>query len=112
VQEVYCLPHPSFFPFCEQLLDKYQDDQRIMTISGNNFQFGRKRTDYSYYFSRYTLIWGWATWRRAWQQYDVEMKQWASVRDGNWLQDILHDSQAVKYWSKLFQGCYEENINT
>ncbi|MGI2906432.1 glycosyltransferase family 2 protein [Tolypothrix sp. VBCCA 56010] len=107
-----CLPHPSFFPFCEELLYKYQDDQRIMTISGNNFQFGRRRTEYSYYFSRYTLIWGWATWRRAWQHYDVQMKQWASIRDGNWLQDILDDSQAVKYWSRLFQGCYEENINT
>jgi hypothetical protein len=69
-----CLPHPSFLPFCEDLLDKYQDDQRIMTRSGNNFQFGRKRTEYSYYFSRYTLIWGWATWRRAWQHYDAEMK--------------------------------------
>ncbi|MBW4672275.1 MAG: glycosyltransferase family 2 protein [Cyanomargarita calcarea GSE-NOS-MK-12-04C] len=107
-----CLPELSFFPFCEELLKKYQNDDRIMTISGNNFQFGRKRTEYSYYFSRYTLIWGWATWRRAWQKYDVEMKHWDSVRNHNWLHDILDDSRTVKYWSSLFQGCYEGSINS
>jgi hypothetical protein len=107
-----CLPEFSFFPFCEELLKKYQNDDRIMTISGNNFQFGRKRTEYSYYFSRYTLIWGWATWRRAWQKYDVEMKHWDSVRNDNWLHDILDDYRTVKYWSSLFQGCYEGSINS
>jgi hypothetical protein len=107
-----CLPELSFFRFCEELLEKYQNDDRIMTLSGNNFQFGRKRTEYSYYFSRYTLIWGWATWRRAWQKYDVEMNHWDSVRNDNWLHDILVDSRAVKYWSGLFQGCYEETIDS
>ncbi len=107
-----CLPHPTFFPYCEQLLDKYRHDQRIMTISGNNFQFGRQRTENSYYFSRYPLIWGWATWRRAWQKYDREMKHWVEVRDGNWLQDILDDSTAVKYWTRLFENCYKGNIDS
>ena len=107
-----CLPHPSFFPFCEELLDKYRHDQRIMTISGNNFQFGRRRTEYSYYFSRYALIWGWATWRRAWQDNDIDMKHWVSVRDGNWLRDILDDSRAVRYWSRIFQNCYDGKINS
>ncbi|MDZ7958566.1 MAG: glycosyltransferase family 2 protein [Aulosira sp. DedQUE10] len=107
-----CLPHPTFFQFCEELLDKYRHDQRIMTISGNNFQFGRRRTENSYYFSRYPLIWGWATWRRAWQQYDLEMKYWVEVRDGNWLQDILDDSTAVQYWTRLFEKCYKGNIDS
>ncbi|MDZ7958567.1 MAG: glycosyltransferase family 2 protein [Aulosira sp. DedQUE10] len=107
-----CLPHPTFFRFCEELLDKYRHDQRIMTISGNNFQFGKQRTENSYYFSRYPLIWGWATWRRAWQEYDLEMKHWVEVRDGNWLQDILDDSTAVKYWMRIFQSYYQGNIET
>jgi hypothetical protein len=112
ILEEDCLPHPSFFQFCEELLEKHRHDQRIMTISGNNFQFGRKRHDCSYYFSRYALIWGWATWRRAWQSYDVEMKDWLLFRDGNWLEDVLDNSQAIQYWSKLFQGCYEGNIDS
>ena len=53
-----CLPHPTFFRFCEEMLEKYRDDKRIAMISGDNLQFGRKRTGYSYYFSRYPHIWG------------------------------------------------------
>ena len=54
-----CLPDQSFFSFCEELLERYRNDTRIMAISGNNFQHGRKRTEYSYYFSRYFHGWGW-----------------------------------------------------
>jgi len=65
-----CLPHPDFFRFCEELLDYYRENERIMHISGDNFQYGRKRGNASYYFSTYTHNWGWATWRRAWKCYD------------------------------------------
>ncbi|MEN2383889.1 MAG: hypothetical protein KA716_33360 [Gloeotrichia echinulata DEX184] len=54
-----CLPTPSFFYFCQTLLQRYRDDERVMHISGNNFQFGQSRTPYSYYFSKYNHIWGW-----------------------------------------------------
>jgi len=107
-----CLPHPSFFRFCQDLLDYYRDDKRIMAISGDNFQLGRNRTEYSYYFSRYSHIWGWATWRRAWQYYDVKMKLWQEIRDGNWLESILGKTQAVKYWTKIFQTYYDGKIDT
>ncbi len=107
-----CLPHPTFFHFCEELLDYYQDDERIMVISGDNFQFGRKRTEYSYYFSRYNHCWGWATWRRSWQHYDIEMKLWPKIRDGNWLRYILEEPMTVRYWQKIFQATYEEKNNS
>jgi hypothetical protein len=99
-----CLPDPTFFTFCEELLEKYRYDTRIMAIAGSNFQFGRKRTNDSYYFSRYPHCWGWATWGRAWQYFDVDMKQWSTVRDGNWLQDILDNDSEVKHWQKNFQN--------
>ena len=107
-----CLPHPSFFLFCEKLLKYYREDERIMVISGDNFQFGRKRTTYSYYFSRYNHCWGWATWKRAWQHYDVEMKLWQQIRDNNWLESILERPRAIEYWQKVFQATYDENINS
>ena len=56
VLEDDCLPHPSFFRFCEELLERYREDERIAMVSGDNFQFGRKRGDRSYYFSRYNHI--------------------------------------------------------
>jgi hypothetical protein len=102
-----CLPHPTFFRYCEELLEYYRDDQRVMHISGDNFQYGHKRTKDSYYFSQYTHVWGWASWRRAWQNYDVEMKSWQTVKDGKWLADILKDRESILYWENTFQSVYD-----
>ncbi|MBD2610738.1 MAG: glycosyltransferase [Nostoc sp. ZfuVER08] len=107
-----CLPDPTFFRFCEDLLEYYRYDKRVMLITGTNFQFGLQRTEYSYYFSRYIDCWGWATWKRAWQHYDFEMKQWPEIRDNNWLFDILQDSQEVASWTNIFQNTYDGYINS
>lgn len=68
-----CLPHPDFFGFCEELLAKYRKESRIAMISGNNFQDGNQRGSGSYYFSNYCNIWGWASWRRAWKDYQLDI---------------------------------------
>ncbi len=107
-----CVPHPTFFPFCEELLDKYKYDNRIASISGQNVQFGRKRTDYSYYFSRYNHCWGWATWKRAWQDFDIYMKNWPEIQKENFLNDILLDRKAVSYWQNRLQHVYDNPLNT
>lgn len=67
-----CVPHPTFFRFCEELLEYYKDNERVMHIGGSNFQNGRKRGNASYYFSIYTHGVSWATWRRAWQHFDFK----------------------------------------
>ena len=92
------LPSPSFFPFCEELLERYDDDERIMHISGNNYQPERRPAPYSYYFSRYCHIWGWATWRRAFRHYAFEMNLWPGLRDSSWLPDLLDDEVAAQWW--------------
>ena len=107
-----CLPHPTFFRFCEEMLEKYRDDQRIAMISGDNFQFGRKRTEYSYYFSRYPHIWGWASWSRVWNNYDVDMKIWPEIRDGGWLKDMLGARKSVWYWKYIFENVYQGKVDT
>lgn len=68
-----CEPNKSFFMFCEYLLEKYRDEPKVMHICGTNFQFGHKRSSGSYYFSRYAHVWGWASWRRAWQHYKLDI---------------------------------------
>ena len=112
VLEDDCLPDPSFFRFCEELLERYRDDERIAQISGDNFQFGRRRTADSYYFSHFNHIWGWASWRRAWKNYDVSLALWPQVRDAGWLQDILGDSRQASYWSRVFQRVADGEIDT
>ncbi|WP_071590882.1 hemolytic protein HlpA-like protein [Synechococcus sp. PCC 7336] len=107
-----CDPDPTFFQFCEELLEHYYQDDRIMAISGNNFQFGQKRTEYSYYFSRYPHCWGWATWRRAWQHFDAKLSLWPLVKRNNLLNDILKDSSSVQYWNKIFQRTYNGEIDS
>jgi hypothetical protein len=107
-----CLPHPTFFRFCEELLEKYRHDQRIMAISGDNFQSGAKRDSYSYYFSFFPHAWGWASWSRAWQYYDFDMNLWPEIRRGKLLQNILPGSDAVNYWDYIFQSIFEKKIDT
>lgn len=102
-----CIPHPTFFQFAEELLEKYRTDTRIASISAQNVQGDRKRTNYSYYFSRYSHCWGWATWRRAWQHYDLNIKLWKEVQAENILHDILQDSKTVSDWQRIFQSVYE-----
>ena len=107
-----CIPHPTFFRFCEELLDYYRDDQRIMGICGDNSPMGGQRqTEHSYYFSRLPLIWGWATWKRAWQYYDVSIKLWPMVKEGNWLKHILRSERATKAWSDIFDSIYEDKVD-
>lgn len=103
-----CVPHPSFFGFAGELLQRYRQDERIMAISANNFQQGRPRSQYSYYFSRYVHIWGWASWRRAWRLYDHSMAQWPELRDRRWLMDLLGDRNAANYWTQRFDETHGE----
>lgn len=107
-----CVPHFSFFRFCEELLERFDHDRRVMMISGDNFLGGRRRTNDSYYFSRYAHIWGWATWRRAWTHYDVTMSRWPVVRDGNWLLDMLGHPGLSAFWTETLDRVYRGEIDT
>lgn len=102
-----CLPHPSFFRYCQKLLEHYREDERIWCISGDNFQDGQWRGDGSYYFSNYNHCWGWASWRRAWQNYDHELSNWQTFRDGQYLRSVLDSELEVKYWQNIFEQLYE-----
>lgn len=107
-----CLPHPSFFPFCEELLERYREEEHIAGIGGNNFLGGLHPVLHSYYFSRYLPIWGWATWRRTWQTYDVGIRQWPGRRGGRWLYEVLGDWSAVEHWTRVFDRVYRGGIDT
>ena len=73
-----CLPHPSFFPYCEELLARYRDDERIVHISGSQL-LPEPPSEWSYHFSRGPAVWGWATWRRAWRLFDVDLNDWHAL---------------------------------
>lgn len=107
-----CLPVQSFFRFCDELLEKYRDDDRLSLISGDNFQFGGRKFLHSYYFSRYNHCWGWATWRKAWQANDNEMIHWADFRDSGKLASVLDDRREIKYWTEVLDLVSEGKIDS
>ena len=105
-----CVPSQGFFRFAEELLERYVDDKRIGMISGNNFQFGRSRGLASYYFSRYSHIWGWATWRDRWISRDTAMETWPENRK-ELLNELRSPLQRL-YWNWIFQRSYLGLIDT
>ena len=98
-----CVPHPTFFRFYEELLERYRDDERVMQISGGNFHSGLKWGPYNYFFSRHSNVWGWATWRRAWQFYDIRVESWPQLRDTRWLLEIVGDPQVARFLGDQFE---------
>ena len=92
------LPEPSFFPYCQELLERYRDDQRVGMIASNNHQSEPPSDGSSYYFSIYSHIWGWATWRRAWLFYSQAMNSWPEFRSQGWL-EFLGGRQFAQQWT-------------
>jgi hypothetical protein len=107
-----CLPDPTFFRYCRELLERYKDDERVVMISGDNFGPSSRTSPYSYYYSKYPHVWGWATWRRAWRLYDVSMALWPSVRDENLLEEIVGSERAALAWRDIFDAVHSGQIDT
>jgi hypothetical protein len=107
------LPLPYFFPYCEALLERYRFEPRVAMIGGANLVSNLVRPSESYLFSRYTHIWGWASWSRAWKNYDVGMEAWPAWRDQGGINEFFKgDILGKAYWKEIFQRTYENDINT
>lgn len=104
-----CVPEPDFFRYCEVLLDRYRDDPRMMHISGNS----RVRIEdpgSSYFLSRYPQVWGWASWRDAWNHFEF-----APAEPDRELEVVLNrfaDERERKYWEKILRRTFEGKIDS
>ena len=106
-----CLPDPTFFNFCQELLSRYRDDDRIVAVSGNNFQNGHVRTPYSYYFSKFFHCWGWASWRRTWKRFDALMSSWPAYRASGNLGFLSDAPGEESYWERMFDAAHRGQID-
>ena len=104
-----CIPTPTFFPFCSELLERYRFDDRVMIISGDNYLMHQYAMETSYSFSIYAQIHGWATWRRTWEKYDFHMKDWPTVRSTAWLKNLLGNRRYAQSWIDNFDLAYRES---
>ena len=107
-----CLPTPGFFGYCEELLERYSTDTRVSAINGMSVYPYQNSDSRTYAFSRYTWVWGWATWRRAWQSYDFEIAAWPFLRDTGWLFEVLKDRAACTFWRNILDSMARGEIDT
>jgi hypothetical protein len=107
-----CLPANSFFKFCDTLLEKYRHDTRIRHITGCNLQFGKKWGSGSYYFSNRTHVWGWASWKRAWNDYDVSLGKYESAEVKAQMKNIYNDELVAQAWTNIFNDVKAGKVNS
>jgi hypothetical protein len=106
------VPHPSFFPYCEQLLARYEDATEIHHISGSTILEPHRATNDSYYASNCYRIWGWATWARAWSHYDIRMRRWPEVRETAWLAKRVPGEAEEAVLRTIFDRTYADEVPT
>ncbi|WP_304131415.1 hypothetical protein [Ignavibacterium album] len=106
------VPNKTFFNFCSELLEYYKNDSNIMHISGNNFFSNRIDIPFSYYFSIYPHIWGWATWRRAWKLFDPQITDFPYYKTKGFINEILINRKEIKYWLNKFEQVFNNHVDT
>lgn len=107
-----CLPDLSFFAFCEELLEYYRCDPRVAMIAGSNLAPGCFSGNDSYFFSKHTFCWGWATWRDRWENsFDIDLKKWPLIRETSFFEVVHGSKSAAKAWTTGFDLLYENKID-
>lgn len=112
-----CIPDLSFFSYCQELLEKYRDNQKILSISGFNFGYSPVNPEASYSFSRYMNMWGWATWRRSLKRIDYEISNWEKINKLYFLHNGTRESivdfdwKWIKDWRRTFNDLIYKNVD-
>lgn len=107
-----CLANDDFFRFASQMLKENKDNNKIMHISGDNFMDSQKQRNDVYFLSKYVHVWGWATWKRAWNKYDYDMKDWGKKNLIVKYNTIDGDLWDKLFWLSKFDGVAYKIINT
>lgn len=111
-----CVPDLSFFQYCSELLERYKDNKKILSINGHNLGYISKY-DYSYSFTRYMNMWGWATWRRSLDLIDYELEDWETINKNWFLYTSLRSSvfdfdwKWVKNWRNTYVDLLEKEVD-
>jgi len=102
-----CLPNEDFFRFMDLMLDQFEDDNMIGMISGTNMHTEQDSStlEFDLYFSKYSHIWGWATWANRWLgTYEIDLASWPEVRKSGYLKNYFDSKYEYRYWKKIFDG--------
>jgi len=106
-----CVPDISFFYFCQNLLEKYRDNSSIMMIAGTSYFLNKVQSKHTYFFAKNYPIWGWATWKRAWQQYDFTLHDWSTEKRDEF-KKFLINKNIIDHWSACFDQIKHKKLDT
>lgn len=111
VLEDDCLPNQDFFIFMEEMLEKYKNEDKVGSITGFSPQTKNLvNHQYSYYFSKFYHMWGWATWKRAWKEYEYTLDSWGDKKNKvDWLFKKIKDKKISKQLARDFDNVYQNN---
>lgn len=104
VLEDDCVPDPSFFRYCQELLNLYRSTSKVGAVCGTNFCLPSAKASHSYSFSQYPFVWGWATWSRVWSRYDRDARSWSVRETRERVRQLLHDSTEYRFWDAAFSA--------
>jgi len=104
------LPNQDFFRYCQEMLEHFRDNKKIMMISGVNL-IDSCKIEKQYTFSCFSGIWGWATWARAWKEYDVDIKEWPEYRRKGTFK-MVQNGLAYMFLKKHYDEVYNHTKDT
>lgn len=106
------LPHQTFFHYCENMLEHFRNDENVMHISGSYFleSLSTSISLDSYYFTKHIHVWGWATWRRSWQEYDYYIKEFEIQKTRKSL--FNYYGEYWNFWKGIYLSIFNKEIDT
>lgn len=105
-----CLPDLSFFRYCQELLELYRENENVMLIGGAN-DIGMSDGKDSFFFAPWLENWGWATWKRTWEQYDYDISDWKDREIPSSMKALM-DDETIKVYAGLFDSVYTHSLDT
>ena len=113
VVEDDCMPDHTFFPFCEAMLERYALDEQVMHIGGSNLaERYTKSLPTSYFFSQFSFVWGWASWRRAWAKMSLDLDGLEDFVRENRIKSLTPDPMAQAYLLEKFRATKARENNS
>lgn len=110
VLEDDCLPHPSFFRYCEEALTHFRDDDRVFAVLGGKYPCEPRTLPHSYRFSRMFSPWGWAGWRRAWQSIDFSMAEYPAFKAHGRIESYSRSALETRFFMNGFEQAWTKEI--
>ena len=110
VLEDDCLPHPTFFRYCEEALARFRDDDRVFAVLGGKYPCEPRTLPYSYRFCRMFNSWGWAAWRRSWQSIDFSMAAYPAFEAERRIESYSRSALETRFFMNGFQQAWTKEI--